>query len=51
MLVHMMVEETGLMTGVRGIEQSREGSSQEGIRRGRAQADQISGIFELRPQR
>ena len=46
----VMVEETGLMTGVRGIEQIREGSSQEGIRLGRAQAGQISGTFELRPQ-
>lgn len=50
MLVGVMVEETGLMTGVRGIEQIREGSSQEGIRLGRAQAGQISGTFELRPQ-
>ena len=50
MLMGMMVEETGLMTGVMGIEQIQEGSSQEGIRWGRAQAGQISGTFELRPQ-
>ena len=50
MLVGVTVEEMGLMTGVRGKEQIREGGSQEGIRRGRARAGQISGTFELRPQ-
>ena len=51
MLVGVTVEETGLMTGVRGKEQIPEGGSQEGIRWGRVWAGQISGTFELRTQR